>query len=531
MTIAVSPLCARLVAEEEWLMQRVLDYGHERDYTKYTSTLVEAWRISIVGLTETIQKAAALGDAIPELGPDEDYVQDPIASFGIMEAQKHRERGITLSMFLGLLKYYRQAYIDCVAESEFSPEEMAYYCLFIDRCFDRVEIGFCQEWANVTGGEKLSELQTTNRRMTNEKNKYLTIFESLHDPAIVLNAEGRIENVNHAGLELLKGAGVPSGSVYYQDKRPEELLPDLVERLSEIDVENTDEDLFERSVELEESVRHYFVKLKRMLDVSDKFAGTVLLLDDVTKRKEAEAELQSLAGELERSNKELEQFASVVSHDLQEPLRKIAAFGERLERNCGEQLDEIGLDSLARMINAATRMKSLIQSLLAYARVTTRANPFEPVDLKAILDEVISDLEIRIEESGGRVEAGALPTIDADPVQVRQLFQNLIGNALKFKKEGVAPIVTISAGEVDGAPDRCLLTVSDNGIGFDMKYKERIFGVFQRLHGRGTYEGSGVGLAICSRIVTRHGGGLDVVSTEGEGTTFTITLPRCQVQA
>ena len=155
---SVAPLCDHLVVQEEWLMQRVLDYAHERDYTKYTSTLVEAWRISIVGLTETIQKAAALGDAVPELGPDDDYVQDPIASFGIMEAQKHRERGITLSMFLGLLKYYRQSYIDCVAESEFTPEEMAYYCLFIDRCFDRVEIGFCQEWANVTGGEKLSEL-------------------------------------------------------------------------------------------------------------------------------------------------------------------------------------------------------------------------------------------------------------------------------------------------------------------------------------------------------------------------------------
>jgi len=240
---SVAPLCDHLVVQEEWLMQRVLDYAHERDYTKYTSTLVEAWRISIVGLTETIQKAAALGDAVPELGPDDDYVQDPIASFGIMEAQKHRERGITLSMFLGLLKYYRQSYIDCVAESEFTPEEMAYYCLFIDRCFDRVEIGFCQEWANVTGGEKLSELQTTNRRMTNEKNKYLTIFESLHDPAILLNAEGRIENVNHAGLELLEGAGVPSGAVYYQDKRPEELLPDLVEHLSEIDFETTDEDI------------------------------------------------------------------------------------------------------------------------------------------------------------------------------------------------------------------------------------------------------------------------------------------------
>ncbi len=526
MAIPISPLCVHLAAREEWLMQHVLDYGQERNYTKYTSTLVEAWRISIVGLTETIQKAAGLGDAVPELGPDEDYVSDPIASFGIIEAQKHRERGITLSMFLGLLKYYRQTYVDCVAESEFTPEEKAHYCLFIDRCFDRVEIGFCQEWANVTGGEKLSELQTTNRRMTNEKNKYLTIFESLHDPAILLNAEGRVENVNHAGLELLGAAEAASGSVYYQDKRPEELLPDLEEHLVGIDFEHIDEDAFERSISLAGQTRHFNAKLKRMLDVSNKFAGTVLLLDDITARKTAEAKMLALADELERSNKELEQFAYVVSHDLQEPLRKITAFGGRLEKTCGEQLDESGQDSLGRMINAAERMRALIESLLAYARVTTRGKPFETVDLAAVLEEVVSDLEVRIEETQGRVETGTLPAIDADPIQVRQLFQNLIGNALKFRKPDVAPVVTISCEAVAAdAGDCCRITVSDNGIGFDMKYKDRIFGVFQRLHGRGVYEGSGIGLSICNRIVGRHGGSLDVTSVVGEGTTFTIALP------
>jgi len=171
-------------------------------------------------------------------------------------------------------------------------------------------------------------------------------------------------------------------------------------------------------------------------------------------------------------------------------------------------------------------MKTLIQSLLAYARVTTRAKPFETVDLNVAVEEVVSDLEVRIEETEGRVDVGTLPSIDAEPVQVRQLFQNLIGNALKFRRPDVAPVVTISSEPVaEGDFDGHRITVSDNGIGFDMKYKDRVFGVFQRLHGRGVYEGSGIGLAICSRIVDRHGGSIDVTSAVGEGTFFTFTLP------
>jgi PAS domain S-box-containing protein len=527
MSIPVTPLCEYLVAHEEWLMQRVLDYAHERNYTKYTSTLVEAWRISIVGLTEAISKAAELYGEIPELGPDDDFVADPIASFGILEAQKHRERGVTLSMFMGLLKYYRQTYVDCLLESDFDQGTKDYYRLFVDRCMDRVEMGFSQEWANVTGGEKLSELQTSNRLITNEKNKYLTIFESLHDPAIVLNTEHRIENVNHAGLALLGGAEAASGAIYYRDKRPEDLLPELASQLSDIDFTSRDEATFERSLFHAGERLHFDVKLKRMLDVSNKFAGTVLLLNDTTERKRAEAALVSLAEELERSNKELEQFAYVVSHDLQEPLRKITAFGDRLLRSSSDALDESGRDSLDRMINAANRMKGLIQSLLAYARVATRAKAFERVDLAQVAADVLSDLEVRIEETGGRVDVGELPMLHAEPVQMRQLLQNLIGNALKFSRPEEAPVVTISSEVLDEQTlkRRCRITISDNGIGFDMKYKDRIFGVFQRLHARGAYEGSGIGLAICSRIVSRHHGSLDVSSAEGKGTTFTIEIP------
>jgi signal transduction histidine kinase len=244
------------------------------------------------------------------------------------------------------------------------------------------------------------------------------------------------------------------------------------------------------------------------------------------------AQIQARDEALRRSNRELQDFAYVASHDLQEPLRKIQAFGDRLKTKFAPALAEDGRDYLERMQNAASRMQTLINDLLAYSRITTNAQPFVPVDLRQITREVLGDLEVRIEQTQGRVVVGELPTVDADPLQMRQLLQNLIGNALKFNREYTHPIVKVYAQPVNGAapgPDgngaRCQLFVEDNGIGFDMKYLDRVFGMFQRLHGRDQYEGTGVGLAICRKIAERHGGEITAKSGAGQGATFIVTLP------
>ncbi len=230
--------------------------------------------------------------------------------------------------------------------------------------------------------------------------------------------------------------------------------------------------------------------------------------------------------ELERSNRELQDFAFVASHDLQEPLRKIQAFGDRLKSKHGAALGADGVDYLARMQGAAHRMHTLINDLLTFSRVTSKAQPFVPVDLDRIATEVLSDLEERIERSGARVETEPLPTLDADPLQMRQLLQNLVANALKFHRAGETPVVKILAAvEGNGGAPQARITVADNGIGFDMKYLDRIFTPFQRLHGRSEYEGTGMGLAVCRRIVERHGGALTAESAPGEGARFLVTLP------
>jgi light-regulated signal transduction histidine kinase (bacteriophytochrome) len=228
--------------------------------------------------------------------------------------------------------------------------------------------------------------------------------------------------------------------------------------------------------------------------------------------------------ELQRSNKSLEEFAYVASHDLQEPLRKVRAFGDRLQTRYGHLLDETGIDYLARMQSGSMRMQALIDALLSYSRVTTKAQPLLPVDLNQVLAQVISDLEVRIESQQAEVIVGPLPTLAADSMQMHQLFQNLVGNALKFHRQGVAPRITIAAAACDEM-GCCQIEVADNGIGFEMQYAERIFQVFQRLHGRSEYEGTGVGLAICRKIVERHGGAIYAESTPGAGARFVIHLP------
>ena len=243
---------------------------------------------------------------------------------------------------------------------------------------------------------------------------------------------------------------------------------------------------------------------------------------DITRRHGDEEKLKNFADELQRSNAELQDFAAVASHDLQEPLRKIQSFADELKMSIGNRIDTDEQDTLDRMIAAAGRMRILINDLLNFSRVTTMAKPFIPVDLGLTVREVLSDLEARTRDTKGRIEVCELPTIDADPMQMHQLLQNLIGNGLKFHAPGVAPIIKVS-GEKGGLNYQ--LSITDNGIGFDEKYLDRIFTVFQRLHGRKEYEGTGMGLAICRKIAERHGGQIKARSAPGAGSTFTITLP------
>jgi signal transduction histidine kinase len=272
----------------------------------------------------------------------------------------------------------------------------------------------------------------------------------------------------------------------------------------------------------------FLVVLRRQLASTVALSTAHARLASHNARLESTNALLREAAELSRSNAELEQFASVASHDLQEPLRKVQTFAAQLTATEHDRLSDQGQDFLRRMSDAAGRMRTLIDDLLMFSRVSTQGRPFVAVDLGEIVAQVLIDLEMSITDSDAQVTVGALPTVSADPVQMRQLLQNLLGNALKFRREGVVPELRVSAQLTDHVAE---LTIQDNGIGFDEQYATRIFRAFERLHGARAYAGTGIGLALCRKIIERHNGTITATSELGNGATFTIRLPLEQTVA
>ncbi|MDQ1708055.1 MAG: two-component system, LuxR family, sensor kinase FixL [Pyrinomonadaceae bacterium] len=396
--------------------------------------------------------------------------------------------------------------------------------------------------------EDITDRKRQEQFLRESEERLQTIIENLHEGLVISDLHGQVPHFNHAGLAMHGFSSKEEGLLKISQ------FHEFLE-LSTLDGSVLAVEAWPLArVIAGEVLTDYEVCLRRIdtdWQATFRYNGAIvkapngqplafLTITDITKRKRIEAKLKSYSAKLERSNSELQDFAQIASHDLQEPLRKILAFGERLKAKAGEALDAECQDYLQRMFNAAGRMQTLINDLLTFSQVETQAQVFDAVNLGVIAREVSNDLEALIEQSGGRVEIGELPTLAADPVQMRQLLQNLIGNALKYCRAGVPPEVRISSEELteprhasinnNGALVGKLIQVSvaDNGIGFDEKYLDRIFNMFQRLHKKGEYEGTGVGLAICRKIVDRHSGTITARSSPGQGTTFVVTMPVTQ---
>jgi two-component system, chemotaxis family, sensor kinase Cph1 len=283
-----------------------------------------------------------------------------------------------------------------------------------------------------------------------------------------------------------------------------------------------------------------WVRLEAVMDpAAEDGAGWRAVISDITGRKEAEGELQKSRDELEQRvkartvelsstvdrlkqlNRELQEFTSIASHDLQEPIRKIETFGELVNERSASRLDPTSQDHLERLLRSAHRMRQLLSDLLILSRVTTKAQPFKEIDMGKTIREAIEILELRVKETGAELMIEPVPVIEGDETQLRQLFQNLIANALKFRGTA-APKIRIFSRKTD--QDTCEIVVRDNGIGFDMEFAEDIFKPFERLHGSSTYEGTGMGLAICRKIVERHGGAIRAESEPGRGASFIVRL-------
>jgi PAS domain S-box-containing protein len=364
------------------------------------------------------------------------------------------------------------------------------------------------------------EIRSVQYELEQSRKKYSDLYDFAPVGYLTINEEGRIVEANltaakQLGMERSVLIGKPFNLHAAEDYR-EELHLHFRKVFKTKEPHTCEIKLSGRS-----RINSYVQLDSTYLLDSDGENLTRTTMTDISDRKQAEENLKIFTGKLEQSNTELEQFAFIASHDLQEPLRKIQAFGNMLGNKWSDKLDKQGKDYLTRMQNAAKRMQGLIADLLKYSRVATRSEPLGDVDLREAVIEVVSDLEIKIQRLGADVEVLELPVIKAAKSQIYQLFQNLIANSLKFHRDDL-PHIKIYSRRTD---NDYRIFVEDNGIGFDEAYLDRIFAPFQRLHGRSAYEGTGMGLAICRKIVEQHGGSITAKSKPGEGSTFIITLP------
>ena len=366
------------------------------------------------------------------------------------------------------------------------------------------------------------------------------IVNTLREPLLLLNADLTIRLANDAFYRAFaqKPASTEGSSVL------DLLGGDTAALRNALRTVLADHASFERleiaCAQADHATRTFWLNGRELSTAGPDDRLILIAMEDVTERCETERalarqarDLGALNAALRRSNEALEQFAHVASHDLKEPLRKVQAYGDLLQQECGATLGEQGNDYLRRILAAGLWLRGLVEDVLSLARVTTQPQVPILVDMDRLVHQIVGDLEISLREAGATVEVASLPTLQADAAQLRQLFRNLLGNALKFRTPGVPPRIQVASRRLrpsDFGSDALdwEVTVSDNGIGLDEQYSRVIFEPFRRLHRRGEYEGTGIGLAICKRVVERHHGTITVRSGPGQGATFVITLPERQ---
>jgi signal transduction histidine kinase len=573
LSIRAGQLRDLIARSEDELMVRVLGYAQRFGYTRYTSTLAEAWRASVAGLSQPILEALETSDHVRELDPDEDYAGDPIAAFGILEAKRHRARGIALGMFLGLMKYYRQSYTDVITEARFAPEDEEWALQFVNRTFDRVELGYATEWASASSTSHLEELQAANRALANEKNKYLTLFSSLGPPVLLLDGEGRVTDMNFAAERLFLGGEHP-GESYYGREASHPLPECLAEAMRSFHLDGRLQRRSLVTLDVDDQRRDYEVLIRQMHDVSGKFDGVTIVLTDVTdllrlgrqlqeahdileqrvaeRTCELQQAMESLHQEtLERERRVAEQrrleirmrevhkleslgvLAGGVAHDFNNLLTAILGNTELVVRGLAD--GDSARERLGQVEAAAHHAADLCRQMLAYSGRGQLES--HEIELGALVGDMLDLLRASVPKS---IElklriAPQMVSVQGDASQLRQVALNLVGNAADAigDRGGTVQIgvetVHCSRADLDSSVlgldlregEYVVLSVSDRGCGMDAATLERVFDPFFTTK----FAGRGLGLAVVLGIVRGHAGTIDIQSEPGQGTTFRVLLP------
>ncbi len=548
-----------ILENETWLVRRILQLAKLHDFTKYTSTLEEAWRLSIQGLSESLLSAVRSFDGPPDFGPDDTFTGDPLTDFGVVEAGRHLERGASLSMFLGLLKYYKQAYLELLFE-EAPPElnrEAARY--FLERSFDRIEIAVCKTWSACEVSPMIDSLRNTARAMTNEKNAYLTVFESLSDAVIMVGDDGVITDMNLKALSFTHENPTP-GVVYHtlvkgadedvaaRESKPlvgrqgaflEAILPWLSPIFLNAKGGATLADATVVEAPSKEGPRYFEVKHSTLLDVSGKFAGHIFTLRDVTERKSMEDKLAALARrsiELERLRhwESLGMLSTGIAHDFNNLLAVVASRGRFAKKYLSKDLG-LAADAVDPILDAVDKGVELTRAMHAYSGSGVHGAQLH--DLNELVDQWARSKPVLLPRNVEFLilNDAKLPKASVNREQIFIILSNLLSNAQEAlgDKGGSIVIQTGTAKRETAAgyspvfshdssvESYVYLEVSDTGIGMEESVLPKIFDPFYSTK----FVGRGLGLATVRGAVAAHRGAVRIRSAPGKGCAVQILFP------
>ncbi len=503
-----------LLDHEDWLIYRVIDYAKANDYSQYTPTLVSAWRESVVGLRDELVRAIEEHPGPLPMPADHDYLADPYTDFAIGSARRHRARGVTLALFLGLTKFFRLTFLDLVDKAGWPDPETRRAREYIARYFDRIELAISIDWASLGENEKIAEVQDKNRALANEKDKYLTIFESLEDPVFVLDETDGFENMNGAAWRLF-GVENDPGELYYRPEGASAALEAVVARLDPSSLV----DGASLSLQTSNGENFFDVRRRDILDICDKYTGSVVILNDVTTHKHA---LRAA----EEANRAKSAFLATMTHELRTPLNGVLG-AMRLIRD--EGLSDAQNEFADTIERSGERLLGVINNVLDYSRIEAGRIEIErvPFDLSEMLDGVLAIVRPRAIESGVRLTLANLPPGGAhrlgDAGKIQQVLLNLVGNAMKFTPEGN---VTVGVRPLREYPERLRFEVTDDGIGVDEAALAHLFEPFTQIHPHTTDrgQGAGLGLAISRALITGMDGEIGAERGRRGGSRFWFEL-------